>query len=125
MKIVWLKKVFSVCQVCDFSKVDFGQEFCFAAKTDEEYSLVCPADRVPANTVACDCGWRAFCIQGTLDFSLVGILAAIAAILAERHIPIFAISTYNTDYVLTKEENVAKATQALRVAGYEVFEQEI
>lgn len=120
MQIVWLKEKFSVCRVRDFSRIDFGQEFCFAAKTDEECSLVCAADSVPADVLACDVGWRAFRIQGPLDFSLVGILSAVASVLAQRQIPIFAVSTYNTDYILTKEENFERAVEALRGAGYSV-----
>ena len=59
-------------------------------------------------------GWRAFRICGVLDFSLIGILAGITQILADRKIGLFAISTYNTDYVLTKEENFESAVLALK-----------
>ena len=57
-------------------------------------------------------------MQDVLNFSLVGILAKIAALLAEDNIPIFAISTYNTDYVLTKAEHYKKALDTLKQAGY-------
>ena len=77
---------------------DHSAEFCFTGKTDEEYSLVCATGYVPANVIRRDDGWKGFRIQGILDFSLVGILSKIAALLAENSIPIFAISTYNTDY---------------------------
>ena len=59
---------------------------------------------MPKDALERDDGWRAFRIQGVLDFSLIGILSAISAVLAENHIGIFAVSTYNTDYILTKEE---------------------
>ena len=67
-----------------------------------------------------DDGWKAFRIQGILDFSLIGILAEISKILAENRIGIFAVSTFNTDYILTKKENYEKALEVLGRAGYEV-----
>lgn len=105
---------FSVCKVSDYSDVDIEQPFVFTAITDEEKSLVCPVESVPDNTLIREDGWRAFRVCGVLDFSLIGILARIAGILAERGISIFAVSTYNTDYILTKEENFDKALNALR-----------
>jgi len=83
-------------------------------------SLVCPTDIVPENTTDRDDGWRAFRIVGTLDFSLIGILARISKILAANEIGIFAISTYNTDYILTKEDNYEKALNVLKVSGYTI-----
>ena len=111
---------FSVCKVKDYSGIDLTRPFCFIGKTDEENSLVCPEETVPENTLERDDGWRGFRIIGQLDFSLVGILAGISKVLAANEIGIFAISTYNTDYVLTKEENFRKALDALRDAGYEI-----
>lgn len=111
---------FSVCKVQDYSQVNPDQPFVFTGRTDEEKSLVCPTDRVPKNTIAREDGWRAFRIIGVLDFSLIGILAAISQILADEKIGIFAISTYNTDYVLTKDTDFEKAVQALKKAGYSI-----
>lgn len=111
----------SVCKVRDYSQVNLTSEYCFLGKTDEEYSLVCLTDDVPANTVERDDGWAAFRIQGVLDFSLVGILAKISAILAENQIPMFAVSTYNTDYILTKQESFDRALQLLSDSGYDVM----
>ena len=67
-----------------------------------------------------DDGWRGFRIQGQLDFSLIGILSELSAILARNRIGIFAVSTYNTDYILVKEENFEKAMRVLAEAGYRV-----
>ena len=75
---------------------------------------------MPENTTDRDDGWRAFRIVGTLDFSLIGILARISKILAANEIGIFAISTYNTDYILTKEDNYEKALNVLKVSGYTI-----
>lgn len=112
----------SVCKVEDYSQTDISKPFCFTGATDEELSLVCPTDLVPDNTTHRDDGWRAFRIVGTLDFSLIGILAGISEVLASNEIGIFAISTYNTDYILTREENFAKALSVLKSSGYTIRE---
>lgn len=111
----------SVCKVGDYSQVDITSPFCFTGATDEELSLVCPTEMVPGNTTERDDGWRAFRIVGVLDFSLIGILAGISATLAENGIGLFAVSTYNTDYILTKEENFDRALEVLGAAGYTVI----
>ena len=80
----------------------------FCGKTDEELSLVCLTKDVPAAAEPRDDGWKAFRIQGVLDFSLMGILSKLSGILAENHIGIFAVSTYNTDYILVKKENFTR-----------------
>ncbi len=111
---------FAVCKVADYSKVNFESEFCLTGKTDEEKSLVCPEADVPDNVIECDRGWRAFRIQGVLDFSLIGILSEISTLLAKNNIGIFAVSTYNTDYILTKRESFEKAVSVLKSAGYDI-----
>lgn len=116
-----LNEDFTVCKVTDYSKVDFSRPFCFVGKTDEENSLVCETEYVPDNTTEREDGWKAFRIVGTLDFALVGILSKISAILAKKNIGIFAISTYNTDYVLTKEKDYDDALEALSQSGYEIL----
>lgn len=120
MKLKVIEYDFTVCKVRDISQVDFNDEFCFLGKTDEEISLVCRSEKTPLNTVEREDGWRAFRIEGILDFSLVGILSRISAVMAENEIGIFALSTYNTDYVLVKKHNFERAVNALRGAGYEV-----
>ena len=122
MRIKVLKQDFSVCKVIDYTETDINKEFVFTGKTDEELSLVCPTDIVPQNTTDRDDGWRGMRIEGTLDFSLIGILAKISAILAENKIGIFVVSTYNTDYVLTKAESFEKAISLLSDNGYEITE---
>lgn len=122
MELKVIDAEFSVCKVEDYSLVDMNAEFCFTGKTDEENSLVCPIQDVPSNTTERDDGWRGFRIQGVLDFSLIGILARISDILARNEIGIFAISTFNTDYVLTKKENFEKAINVLKDEGYLIAE---
>ena len=121
MEIKKLDDTFSICKVSDYSQVDINSEFCFIGKTDEENSLVCTVDVVPDNVIERDDGWRAFRIQGILDFSLIGIMSKIATLMAENGIGIFAVSTYNTDYILTKKENFSKALDVLSNAGYTII----
>ena len=122
MEIKKIDHNFSVCQVEDYSLVNLNSEYSFIGKTDEEKSLVCITDEVPANVIQRDDGWKAFRIQGVLDFSLIGILAKIAAALADNWISIFAVSTYNTDYVLMKRENYQKALDVLKALGYMIID---
>jgi len=115
-----INEEFSVCKVADYEGIDLSAPYIFIGSTDEEKSLVCPIQLVPDNTVERDDGWKAFRIEGTLDFSLIGILAAISKVLADGGIGIFAISTFNTDYILTKAENFEKAIKALETKGYKI-----
>ena len=111
---------FTICQIGDLASADLTAPFTFLSRTDEELSLVCPTDRCPAETIRREDGWKGFGICGELDFSLIGILSKIAAILAQQEIGIFVVSTYNTDYVMVKEENFDRALEALSLAGYTV-----
>ncbi len=97
-----------------------NKEFYFIGKTDEEYSLVCITEDTPINTTERDDGWKGCRIQGVLDFSLIGILSKLSSILADNKIGIFAVSTFNTDYILVKEENFDKALNVLASAGYDI-----
>lgn len=118
-----LKKIpydLTVCKVADTAAIDLSGEFYFIGKTDEELSLVIPTDVVPVETIERDDGWRAFRIQGVLDFSLIGILSKISGLLADAGIGIFAVSTFNTDYILVKKENFEKALGVLADAGYQI-----
>ena len=109
----------TVCKLATLDQLDLSAGFFFVARTDEEISLVCETARVPENTLVREDGWRAFRVEeGPLDFSLVGILSRISAVLAENQIGIFAVSTYNTDYILVKKENFPKAQKALTREGY-------
>ncbi|MFR1416143.1 MAG: ACT domain-containing protein [Eubacterium sp.] len=120
-----IKKIyhnFSICQVEDYSLVNLEADYSFIAKTEEERSLVCITKDVPSNVIRREDGWKAFCVQGVLDFSLIGILSKISTILAERGISIFAVSTYNTDYILIKDTNYEKALEVLKSSGYEIIQ---
>ena len=122
MNLQMLPQAFTVCQISDVTTVDFSREFVFVAKTNEEVSLVCETESVPQNTLAREDGWRALRVSGVLEFSLVGILASLSGVLAQAGISIFAISTYNTDYLLVKEDAFARACSALADGGYTFLE---
>lgn len=93
--------------------------FSTVSRTDQELSIICPDDGVPAG-VRKESGWRLFKVEGPLDFALTGILAAIASPLAAAGIGIFTIATYDTDYVMVKDENVDLAIATLTAAGHRV-----
>ncbi len=122
MKIRKIHQEFSVCQVEDYSLVNLDSKYCFLGKTDQEKSLVCVTSDVPSNVIKRDDGWKAFRIQGILNFSLIGVLSKITTILANNGISIFAISTYNTDYVLIKKENYQRALDLLKSSEYEIID---
>ena len=122
MKLNVLPWDLTVCKTASAEGIDLSAGFYFIGKTDEEVSLVCRTEDTPADTVAREDGWRGFRVAGVLDFSLTGILAKLSAVLAEQGIGIFAVSTYNTDYILVKKDNLGRALAALAAAGYEVAE---
>ena len=120
MELKRLPYQFTVCKLLSAGDLSMDREFYFASRTDEEISLVCKTSDVPSETLERDDGWRGFRIEGVLDFSLIGILSKISTILAENKIGIFAVSTYNTDYILVKEENFEKALNILVANCYTI-----
>lgn len=122
MKLKKLPYELSVCKLPSQNDINFNLDFCFIAKTDAEISLVCKTEDVPLCAICRDDGWRGFYFDETLDFSLIGILSKISAILAENNIGIFAVSTFNTDYILVKSENFDKAVFVLKSNGYAFIE---
>jgi len=118
MLLKLLESEFAICKAPDFSQVDLNAAFIFLAKTDEECSIVCAVNQVPANSLEIEQPWRAFRIEGQLDFSLIDIIARISTMLADRGVGIFVISTYNTDYVLVKSQQLDEAIQTLKNNGY-------
>lgn len=90
-------------------------------RTAEELSVVCPDARVPED-VRKDSGWKVLMVEGPLELSLTGVLASLVGPLAREGISVFALSTYDTDYLLVKKEQVEKAIHVLRAEGHEVEE---
>jgi len=94
-------------------------DFFSITRTEDELSIVCRQSDAPAD-VQCQGDWFGLKVAGPLDFSLTGILAGLAAPLAAASIPIFAISTYDTDYLLIPGAEIERAISVLKAAGYDV-----
>lgn len=95
-----------------------GQLFC-VMRTADELSIVCEAVNVPDGERVSE-GWRALRVEGTLAFEMVGVLSSLATVLAEAGISIFALSTWDTDYILVRDGSVEAALAALGAAGHAV-----
>jgi uncharacterized protein len=91
-------------------------------RTDGELSVVCPAEHVPAGASRAETGWRLLTVRGPLEFTLTGIMAALSGTLAAAGVALFALSTYDTDHVLVRADDLDQAITALRAAGHEVHE---
>lgn len=120
MTIKVINDSFSICKLKDFTQIDINQPFVFTGSTDEEKSLVCPTRLVPSESLERSDGWKAFRIEGVLDFSLIGIITMISTILAENGIGIFVLSTFDTDYILTKSDRFEEALRLLSDSGYSI-----
>ena len=107
----------SVCKCTEVPADLLSGGFCSIARTDDEISVVCETANVPERPISREDGWRAFKVEGPLDFSLVGILAKLSSALADAKVPLFALSTFDTDYVLVKGEKLETAIAALSNAG--------
>lgn len=117
-----LKEKYGVCRLDKKEPIPnwgIDGEFYSITKTEDELSIVCLEDNIPEK-IQCEKEWRVLKIEGPLDFSLVGILAAISNLMAKNSISIFAISTYDTDYILVKEKYIDKAIMVLVNDRYEV-----
>lgn len=102
-------------------------EFFSITTTEDELSIVCSQENLPHNiqcellNIQCEKDWQILKIEGPLDFSLVGILASISSLMAKEQISIFALSTYDTDYILVKEADIDAAINALLKNNYDVI----
>ena len=100
-----------------------SSEFVSVTRTSDELSIVCSESAIPAGQ-AVEKDWRLLRVHGPLPFHQVGVLASLAAPLAEANISIFAVSTFETDYILVKSSSLRLACDALRSAGHELIEPE-
>lgn len=123
LKLSLLPAQLSVCRLRpDAPLPDWVGAGCFSSitRTLDELSIVCETERIPQGVAAVS-GWRALKVEGPLDFALVGILAGIAGVLAEAKVSLFAVSTYDTDYILVNEGDLPRAVEALRAREYIVL----
>lgn len=109
---------FSVCKINFTAEIPYQDPFVFVGKTNGELSLVCSTASVPDTCIVREDGWRGFRVDGSLEFSLIGILSKITGILAENQISVFVVSTFDTDYVLLKTEQLERAKECLENSGY-------
>ncbi|MFO0952581.1 MAG: ACT domain-containing protein [Isosphaeraceae bacterium] len=128
LTLQWMPGRLAVCRLpADVTPTDvgwaFGGTFTSWTRTPDEVSIVCDESSVPGE-VRAERGWVALRIAGTLDFGLVGILAELSGVLASAGVSLFAVSTFDTDYLLIRSVDSARAVGALRSAGHSVLEPE-
>ena len=119
-----LPGLFAICRLpAEAPSPEWAQsdELLAFTRTRDEFSIVCAEEQIPANVTA-ERGWRTLKVAGPLDFSLVGVLASLVVPLADAGVSIFALSTYDTDYILVKESDLESSRQALEHAGHKVLQ---
>lgn len=119
-----LKEKYGVCRLGENEPIpEWAKKGDFYAitKTSDELSIVCSQENIP-HDINCERDWRILKVEGPLDFSLIGILASISTLLAQSGISIFAISTYDTDYILVKEKDIDRAIHALINEKYHIID---
>jgi hypothetical protein len=122
LRLVSVHGSFAICRLGADSEISPWMTtgpFYSITVTVDELSVVCSQDAVPEG-VACERGWRSLRVAGTIPLSAVGVLAALITPLAAEAISIFAVSTFDTDYLLVKEQDYEKAVSILQSAGHSV-----
>jgi hypothetical protein len=120
--VVLVDGIFAVCKLTPETPIPSwttAGDFFTISRTADELSVVCREDAVPEG-IAAERGWRCFRVGGTMPFSVVGVIASLTAPLAEAGISVFAISTFDTDYLLVKEKDLSGAVETLRAKGHNV-----
>ena len=122
MTLLLLPGAYAVCRLSGGDEVPGwarSGDFFSVTRTSREFSVVCAEETVPQDIVA-ERGWRCLFVQGTLDFSVTGVVSSLAVPLAAQEIGIFVISTYDTDYLLVRSHDLDRACSILRDEGHEV-----
>jgi len=115
---------FTVCRLAPDAPLPewaIAADFYSITRTPDELSIVCRASQAPP-TVQVERGWRCLKVHGPLAFSMTGVMASLAAPLADAAISIFVFSTYDTDYLMVKEQNLERAIHSLSAAGHMIHE---
>lgn len=112
---------FAICRLAPDAELPAWARgsFVSSTRTLEELSIVCPDEAVP-DGVRCESGRSALRVAGTLDMGLIGVLARLTRPLADAGVALFAVSTYDTDYLFVDERDLATALRALRAAGHTI-----
>ena len=119
----WKLSIFQCTQLPDMAQLR-ASAFLSVTTTPQEISVVCETAHVPQETRTISDGWRCIGVEGPLDFSMVGVLSPIASALAKAQVSIFAISSFDTDYILVKQDALADACCALEAQSYHIKERE-
>lgn len=117
-----LNERLTVCRLDARAKIPawaVERRFFSVTRTSEELSIICPERQVPSG-VACEKGWRAIKVEGPFEFSVTGVISSLTAPLARAGIPVFVVSTFETDYLLVKEERIKEAAAELASSGHMV-----
>jgi hypothetical protein len=120
MQLDLLEGLYSIAKLAPDAPVPawaHGDDFLSITRTADELSIVC--GNIP-EAIPCQRGWRCLKVRGVLDFSQTGVISSIAAPLAEAAVPIFVISTFNTDYLLIAETQLERAIATLKIAGFAI-----
>jgi hypothetical protein len=115
-----LDQVYAVCRLGAEAPLPHwlvAAELVSITRTKDELSIICPQEVVPPG-VPCERGWRGFRVAGKFEFTAIGVLASLVGPLADAGISVLAISTFDTDYVLVKENRWGDVVEALRRAGH-------
>jgi hypothetical protein len=123
LKFRRLPTTFAICRLApnaSLAELNWDAPFVSVTRTRDELSIVCSADQAPPSA-KCEASWVCFKLEGPLPFSQTGVLASFIDPLAEHGVPIFAVATFDTDYVLVKEETAASALKTLQAAGHELI----
>ena len=127
LTLTLLLHTFAICRLETNSEIPawaLAGEFFSITRTADELSIVCRQGNVPEG-IRCEEGYRCFKVEGPLDFALTGILDSLTTPLAQAGVSLFAVSTFDTDYLLVKEDTLESAVGALKSAGHQVIQQEI
>ena len=122
LNLILLQDVFAICRLEGDARIPDWAEvsgFTSITRTSDELTVVCPQTHVPGEVVS-DKGWRCLKVEGPLDLSLTGVLASLVTPLAHAGISVFAISTYDTDYLMVKQDSLPDALRVLERAGHQV-----
>ncbi len=117
-----LPEIFSICRLDEDSAIPdwaLASSFFSLTRSAEELSVVCPQNLVPEG-IRRNAGWRCLKVEGPLDLSEIGVLASFTGPLAEEGISVFAVSTYDTDYLLAKQKDLEKAVIVLARNGHQI-----
>ena len=122
LTLIMVADTFAICRLGSDASIPpwaTTGEFFSITRTADELSVVCRQDDVP-HGIRCERGWRCLRVAGTMPFSVVGVLSSLTVPLAEVGISVFAISTFDTDYLLVKEDHIDKAITALQQVGHSI-----